>query len=258
MIVIEKEDVVKAFTYYADQVGFALLNTRGYLTEYAETLVKKIKENGCNVSILTDFDIYGMKIATEQVPDIPRIGIDFDTLQYFRLSRDDPTVKDTISEINEYHFRSFEKLMRKKIATINSSNFVEAENLESTIKYLHNNRVEINSVLAKVGPERFWKFVIHKMTEIYPRRDYNRGIETKPDAQSLLSKVRETIDYIQSTIETKLEAPQKEIESELKQVKGILNVNDKEDEIKQRYKAILNNDVKIQDIINKLHRLAID
>ena len=239
-----------------DKYGFALLNTRGYLVEYAQTLTKKIKENGCNVAILTDFDIYGMKMAMEQVPDIPRIGIDFDTLQYFGLSRDDPTVKDTLSGVNKDHFKSFVRLIRKKISTtISSNNSVEVTNLEFRIEYLHNNRVEINHVLANVGPERFWQFIIHKMTGIYPYRNYNRAIDTKPDAKELMPKLKETLDYIQNIVDTKLETHRLSIEADLTGTTGLLDVSNEEAKIKGEYKKILDKDTDIRDIYDKLQGL---
>jgi hypothetical protein len=36
-------------------------------------------------------------------------------------------------------------------------------------------RIEIDIVLAKVGNGEFWDFVIHKLTERFPTRNYNRA-----------------------------------------------------------------------------------
>lgn len=54
MLIIEKEGVVEQLAPYADENGIALLNTRGFLTEYASILSEESKKQGCNVAILTD------------------------------------------------------------------------------------------------------------------------------------------------------------------------------------------------------------
>ena len=85
MVIVEKEGVVKQLSPFADEKGIALLNTRGFLTEYASILSEQSRKNGCNIAILTDFDASGLLIA-RSVPDVYRIGIDFDTLDYFGLN----------------------------------------------------------------------------------------------------------------------------------------------------------------------------
>jgi 5S rRNA maturation endonuclease (ribonuclease M5) len=79
MLIIEKEGIVEQLALFADQKGIALLNTRGFLTEYAEVLSKKSVKEDCNIAILTDFDVSGLILATK-VPGAYRIGIDFETL----------------------------------------------------------------------------------------------------------------------------------------------------------------------------------
>ena len=38
MLIIEKEGIAEQLSLFADQKGIALLNTRGFLTDYAEVL----------------------------------------------------------------------------------------------------------------------------------------------------------------------------------------------------------------------------
>ena len=85
MLIIEKEGVAEVLSPFAEKMGIALLNTRGFLTEYASMLSNLSKENGCNVAILTDFDVSGLLLA-RKVPGVFRIGIDFGTLDYFHLN----------------------------------------------------------------------------------------------------------------------------------------------------------------------------
>jgi hypothetical protein len=52
MLIIEKEGIAEQLGIFADQKGIAILNTRGFLTEYAEILSKKSDKEGCNIAIL--------------------------------------------------------------------------------------------------------------------------------------------------------------------------------------------------------------
>lgn len=88
LLIIEKEGVAEVLGPFADKKGIALLNTRGFLTEYATMLSALSQEDGCNVAILSDFDVSGLLLA-HKVPNIPRIGIDFTTLDYFGLRTED-------------------------------------------------------------------------------------------------------------------------------------------------------------------------
>jgi hypothetical protein len=65
----------------------ALLNTRGFLTEYASILSEQASNKGCNTAILTDF-ASGLLIASN-IPNVYRIGIDFHTLDYLDLDPDE-------------------------------------------------------------------------------------------------------------------------------------------------------------------------
>ena len=80
LLIIEKEGVAEQLSVFADEKGIALLNTRGFLTEYAEILSEKSEKEGCKVAIFTDFDASGLVLAAK-APNAYRIGIDFGTLQ---------------------------------------------------------------------------------------------------------------------------------------------------------------------------------
>jgi 5S rRNA maturation endonuclease (ribonuclease M5) len=80
LLIIEKEGVTEQLSVFADEKGIALLNTRGFLTEYAQILSKKSEKEGCKVAILTDFDASGLVLAAK-APNAYRIGIDFETLE---------------------------------------------------------------------------------------------------------------------------------------------------------------------------------
>ena len=84
LLIIEKEGVADVLAPFADEKGIAILNTRGFLTEYAEELSELAEEKECNIAILTDFDSSGLLISTV-LPNAHRIGIDFKTLEKLRF-----------------------------------------------------------------------------------------------------------------------------------------------------------------------------
>jgi hypothetical protein len=115
VIFIEKQGVVEIIKDLADIYGIAFVNTQGHFADYPRDLVPEIIENGGNVVILTDFDCAGIHIAERIIADdvyvdyidsdgnvslepkdgylnryhygerVKRLGIDFDTLDYFLL-----------------------------------------------------------------------------------------------------------------------------------------------------------------------------
>ena len=47
--------------------------------------------------------------------------------------------------------------------------------------FLDDERVELDAILAKVGDERFFQYILDTLEELYPTRDYNRAIEIATD-----------------------------------------------------------------------------
>ena len=88
LIIVEKEGAALLLGQYADQSGIAFLNTRGFLTEYATALSVLAKKHGANVVILTDLDSSGLLIRYA-VPNVPRVGIDFETLEILGIDQTD-------------------------------------------------------------------------------------------------------------------------------------------------------------------------
>jgi 5S rRNA maturation endonuclease (ribonuclease M5) len=149
---------------FADKMGIALLNTRGFLTEYANMLSSLSKENGCNVAILTDFDVSGLLLA-RKVPGVFRIGIDFDTLDYFRLKPED--VEERYKAENNH---------LKPLSEMGPAESEDKSKFTMDLKYTANMRIEIDSVLAKVGNEPFWEYIVDNLVKQFPQRNYNRSI----------------------------------------------------------------------------------
>ena len=48
--------------------------------------------------------------------------------------------------------------------------------LRNWIPYLNEKRIEIDSVLAKISSEDLWNYILEKLEEKFPYRNYNRSI----------------------------------------------------------------------------------
>ena len=124
--------------------------------KYAIRLAEIAGKYGCNIAILSDLDIYGLTICS-QIPNVYRIGISFETLRYFGLNFED------VEE--EYDAPSFD---------MDFSKFATEEELE----YLKTKRIEIDSVMIAVNDnQKFLEYIVKKLEEGFPTRDYNRAID---------------------------------------------------------------------------------
>jgi hypothetical protein len=183
LLIIEKEGVAEQLSIFADQKGIAILNTRGFLTEYAEILSRKSEKEGCNLAILTDFDASGLVLAAK-VPDAYRIGIDFETLQ--------DLVLDITDVEEEYkpgsHLGPLEEYDGKMHGTYPPE----------WIDYIAIKRVEINSVTEELNDnQRFWDWIVEKLRCKFTDWDYTRAVDipeyVRPKALESLNETFEKI-----------------------------------------------------------------
>jgi hypothetical protein len=186
IVFIEKEGVPEVLTEFADRYGIAMVNTRGYLTEYGKDLMTAAKSSGANVVIMTDYDLTGINIASLSPKNMPWIGIDETTLEYFGLSRHSLTAEATNTKII--------KTVEMKVA--------EDDRFENVdIEFLKDKRVEIDAILAQVGDERFWEYILSRLKEIFPTRNYNRAISlperySKEKSDLLPKATKKLVRYI--------------------------------------------------------------
>ena len=163
LLIIEKEGVAEQLSVFADEKGIALLNTRGFLTEYAELLSKKSEEEGCKVAILTDFDASGLVLASK-APNVYRIGIDFGILQDLGLAIED--VEEEYKPENK-HLKPLER--GGKLAGLYPKEWID---------YITSKRIEINSVTEALNDnEKFWNWIVGKLRTRFTNWDYTRAVD---------------------------------------------------------------------------------
>jgi hypothetical protein len=241
LLIIEKEGVTQVLAPFADKNGIALLNTRGFLTEYATRLSELSKDSGCNVAILTDFDVSGLLLATK-VSYVYRIGIDFDTLQYLGIEAKE--VEETYNPDNNH------TVPLKGRAQYN-------HDLKISLEYITEKRIEIDSVLARVGNKALWGFVIRMLTKRFPTRNYNRAINV-PDyvIPTELEKLNELIKKKGTAV---LQSKCEQIKSQhLANVQGIIDDIDlKEKEVSDTLSKTIEENKDIQLILSEIKRLEV-
>jgi hypothetical protein len=130
-------------------------------------------EVGGKIAILTDYDISGIMIA-QQVPEVPRIGIDGD------LTLRELDILDKKADVEEIYIPGQTHL---KAVEENIDDLEEPVDLE----YLKYKRIEIDAVLREVGPERFANWIVARLEELFgcEQLDYNRSIKI-PDANQFV------------------------------------------------------------------------
>nr|MBC8223529.1 hypothetical protein [Candidatus Bathyarchaeota archaeon] len=152
ILLVEKEGITLALEPYARGRGVALVNSRGFIVEYADDLMKLSREDNANIFQLTDYDASGLLIS-QNAADIPRIGVDPESLDSLGL---------WIEDVSERY-----KPPKKHL------NALPLELRDG----VRDERIEIDSVLAEVGSERLWAHLEDRMTELAPRRDLTRSLD---------------------------------------------------------------------------------
>jgi hypothetical protein len=87
IILVEKESAVEQFVPFTTDTGIALLQSQGFLSEYAEILAKKASRLGANMGVLNDFDIAGVKMGLQFPVNAVRFGMDLQVVPRHELQR---------------------------------------------------------------------------------------------------------------------------------------------------------------------------
>jgi len=135
----------------------------------------------------------------------------------------------------------------------NENRFIEEDD-----SYLRTTRIELDSIIEKVGAETFCKYIVHKLETEFPApRDY-RQIVPEPEPEDYYpDKIKKFFEYIEKSTKQAYTPKWEEIkESDLKGVKGLLHVDDKKEEIDEVLRPIVQEeDEGMQKIIEELDKL---
>jgi molecular chaperone DnaK (HSP70) len=251
IIFVEKLDIVEVFTEYADKYGIALVNSQGHLTEYGKDLVKETKKTGGHVVIFTDYDASGIKIVKDIPTEIPRLGVDQEMLDHFGLDKNDDSIR-LLKPPPENQINPIREVVEKARESYGDKRF---ENID--LEFLEKYKVEIDAVLAAVGSERLWQYLMDKIKKLFPKRDYNKAISTEVDLSAHYpTAIRNLNAYIKSCAESLTSREKEKIKAELKDVEGFIDVEEKREEIDKRLGKLLEDDEHLKDIASKVDEMV--
>lgn len=240
IILIEKSNILVRLAPYTKDYGIALVENGGNFVEYVKTLCERAHGLGCNVAILTDFDISGVKMCM-QIPYAKRIGVDLKLVRRLNLTSEElrdieerynpnpDEIKFVWNAVGYYHGEYvrtgklyvhepdiIEPLCGYNISLLEMLN----DNAQEAFKYLKTKRIELDHMVDVVGPERFFQCLIDIMLEEFEFQDYNRAIVTHNFVTPSILEEINTLIYERgrSTGEEEAET----IRSELSKHKGFI------------------------------------
>jgi hypothetical protein len=316
VVCIEKESTVEKWATFTEEVGIALVQSQGFVSEYGVMLTQEAKKTGANVMVVTDFDSDGLKIAFH-VEGITRIGIDFTTIDEINMQlkaefeaedkdedfepepeapevddKDESVYKPDLLDLDppkgelekldieelvegrdpDDNWKSLEYLTKGlKRKSISNHKLVPIENTarereyikylkqthdgqETYLEFLKEKRIELNSIMTEIGAKRFWNWLYNKIVQTYPTRNYTRVIPVPPYEITfpVLDRLKMVVD---KQIEERIKDERVVIIDELRQVRGLLNVDIKKDEIDERLNDIINYDKDITKFVENLDKL---
>ena len=113
------------------------------------------------LGILTDYDAHGVAMAKRTRKKEFRIGIDISTIEWLREKNYNIELADVEEEYSP--------------------------GIRTTEKYLSTLRIELDSIVAKIGREPLWEYVVYRMEQEFKERgfDYTQVIEKPTDSHSL-------------------------------------------------------------------------
>jgi hypothetical protein len=108
--------------------------------------------------------------------------------------------------------------------------------------FVRSRRVELDAVLSAVGSERLWEYIMHKLIELSPTRDYNRAI-SMPAKETLYHKtLQDFLVYVNWYVDKTVKDEETKIQDELENVEGMIDVDEKSNEIQTRLENKVNTD----------------
>ena len=127
---------------------------------------------------------------------------------------------------------------------------------KKTVDYLLHHRIEIDSVLAKVGNEQFWNFILEELSKLFPIRNYNRAIEIPEfifpkEIESFLEGLKIKLNKI--TLEER-----EKIKKELEFTEGFIDdIEEKKKVLEERLVAVTSNDIDIKNLVSNITKINI-
>ncbi len=120
--------------------------------------------------------------------------------------------------------------------------------------YLKTHRIELDSIVAAVGAEALWKYIVHRLEEVFPEpRNYTNVIDEPEPQDYYPDEMTEIIDYLNESVKIAYGDKWKAIrDEELAEVKGLLQTEEKKKDIRDRLQNTVAENKGIKKIVRKL------
>ncbi|MGA9842221.1 MAG: hypothetical protein WBQ25_07890, partial [Nitrososphaeraceae archaeon] len=238
MIVVEKEGITDVLLMHATKYSIALVATGGMLVDYAKDLAEGAHINGINVSTLYDDDLRGREAPDKLIErglNIPRLGVDKSTVKWLQE--------------NGYPHLTEKELLEEYTP--------ENRKIWKYDDYLKTHRIELDSIVAAVGAEALWKYIVHRLEEVFPEpRNYTNVIDEPEPQDYYPDEMTEIIDYLNESVKIAYGDKWKAIrDEELAEVKGLLQTEEKKKEIHEKLQKTIAEDKAIKKIVRKIKEL---
>ena len=133
---------------------------------------------------------------------------------------------------------------------------------EEELEYLKTKRIEIDSVMIAVNDnQNFWEYIVKKLEEKFPTRDYNRAIDIPEHVvPTALEKLNDMVRNLSIRL---TQDKRNEISDKYHDYKGFIDDVDEEEKTNyEKLKTVIETDKqvmepllsKIQDLINDMAR----
>jgi len=251
LISIEKEGICALLEPLASIYGVAIMNSRGQLVDYAEELIERAKKSGAHVWLITDLDDAGL-IMRKNLPSVNCLGVDSAMIKELG-DEEGKSYEDFKRELEEGFSPKYRKALTSEDYKLLGW---DGQSDRSVLK-----RIEIDSVLAAVGRDRFWNFLLKRMQKTKPVRDITRSLFVDNIVNSSIpASIKGAIDDIMATVTGRLRS---RVNGELSRYgawdSGFVKVEDVEREISDNVKkteekyATLYED-RVREIVDEIRR----
>lgn len=120
-------------------------------------------------------------------------------------------------------------------------------------------RIEIDSVIKVVRASKFAQFILDKLQEFFPDRNYNRAIKPLTEYYAekfhiLPESTKELLLHIKKVADMAAKPTEDEIESELGQIDGMLYLPDEKAEIEKRISRAVSTNSDMKSLDEKIRK----
>jgi 5S rRNA maturation endonuclease (ribonuclease M5) len=233
VIVIEKSGIADILKKYAEEYGIALIHTQGRLTEYTKDLIDVATSP---IATLTDYDAYGIEIAKATRNEIPRVGIDMETIAWLQQNGYPDLKQEAVEE-------------------------AYSPDIRTNNEYLKTHRIELDSIVAAVGGEGLWEYIKYKFQLIGQEKgfDYN-NIITRPEPEKLYPETISNLifklsEYMERIVENDWEA----IEQRLTGARELISIKEQVvNNVDVLSKKVEEDEIMQEEIIPKIEKFLED